>query len=265
MMLRFFISLFLLLPLWVGWYNPFSDPLRQKTEAAKEHVEKQEYDQALEQYSSALENAPDKPELHYNIGGVRYRQNQYEDALKEYDLAAGAKDKNVAARTFYNRGNTLFSMQQHDKAIEEYIRALKINPSDEDAKFNIEFIRRVMQEQQQQQNKQDQKQDQEQDQQNPQEQNQQEQDKPEDQQKQEQQQNQQQQQQDQENQQQDQQENQEQKQQEDQMAQSKEDKEEEMTEQQAEMILQSLEQKEKDERMEKRRKLQGQMQIDRDW
>lgn len=254
-------TLLCLLPLWLGWYNPFQDPLRAKTAAGKRHMEKGEYEEALRQYSSALQEAPDRPELHYNIGGVKFRQEQFEDAAHEYNLAIQAEDPNVAAIAHYNRGNTLVRAQDYERAIEEYKNALKINPDDEDAKFNLEFVQRLLQQQQQQQ----QQQNQEQQEQDDSEQEQQEKQEPQEQDEQEEKQEQPQEEPEEEQPQEQEEQPAEQPQQEESGQPPPESPQEELTQEQAEMILNSLEQKEREERQKRREAIKAERRIDRDW
>ena len=277
-MMRLIGVLVLFLPFCSAWYNPFSDPLRVKTEAGREHFEQQEYEDALRQYSSALEDAPERPELHFNLGTIKHRQEAYEEAIKEYELADDAVDPKVAARNHYNRGNALFRLNDLQGALDQYVQALKLDPGDEDSKYNVEFVRRLMQQQQQQQQQQndqqkdEQQQQQQQEQQSESEQNEQEQEQQQQQKSQEDQQKQEQEQQQQPEEQPDQQEQPEQQQEQSGDSSQQEQAEgqaqpqpEELTQEQAEMILNSLEQKERDERQEQRKKARAGFQIDRDW
>lgn len=266
---RLTLLLLLCVPFWIAWINPLRDPLRSKTEAAHDFFEQGQYEEALRQYSSALQDAPHLPELHYNLGAVRYRRNEFEEAIQELDLAERTTHPEVAARTHYNRGSARFRLQDYEGALEEFKNALKINPNDEDAKFNIEFIRQIMAQEPPPQQQQD---------------DQQEQDESEEQQ----QQNQEQQQDEQQEQEQQPQDSEEQdQQQEEQPSEGETDPEDledeaqpepepqprpeqqerpqEMTQEQAEMILNRLDQKERDMRQERRQQIRAQHQIDRDW
>jgi Ca-activated chloride channel family protein len=65
--------------------------------------------------------------------------------------------------SYYNLGNSMFRAGDMRSAVEAYKKSLLIDPDDEDAKHNLEYALRMIEEQQQQQ--QDQEQSQEQDQQ----------------------------------------------------------------------------------------------------
>ena len=136
-------------------------------------------DQAQYHYVKALENHADTSTVMYNLGNAMYDAGEFERAMKIYSGAIdSSRTPEQLERAYYNMGNASFQAQKFDKAIASYIEALRHDPSDADAKQNLELALRMkrkseeQQQQQQQQNKdqskQDQqdKQDQQQDQQN---------------------------------------------------------------------------------------------------
>ncbi len=79
-----------------------------------------------------------------------YRLGDYEAAYKEY-----AKKNDETA--LYNQGNALAKSGKIDEAIAKYEEVLKQNPNHEDAKFNLEYLKKQKEQQQnQQQSQQDQ-------------------------------------------------------------------------------------------------------------
>ncbi|MDE7410485.1 MAG: tetratricopeptide repeat protein [Paramuribaculum sp.] len=66
-----------------------------------------------------------------------YNSDNYESALNLYLQAAqnGADDN-----LLYNIGNTYYRLNQLGKAVLYYERALKLNPTNSDAKLNLEFV-----------------------------------------------------------------------------------------------------------------------------
>ena len=90
-------------------------------------------------------------------GAAEYRLGNYEQAAKIY-----AKKQDETS--LYNLGNALAKGGKIEDAITKYEEVLKLNPNHEDAKFNLEYLKK-QQEQQQQQNQQNKDQQQEQNQQ----------------------------------------------------------------------------------------------------
>jgi len=125
------------------------------------------YDRALEAYNKAREAAPEAAEPLYNSANVYYRQESYQEAGALLQQALGYAQDELAQFAHYNLGNVLFQQEQWDAAVEAYKEALRRNPDDQDAKYNLELALQHIQDQQQQDQQQDrQNQDQQQSQQN---------------------------------------------------------------------------------------------------
>ncbi len=133
----------------------------------------EKFDEANDNYRDAQVDNPESPVIHFNVGDALYQKRNYEEALKSYQSAVQkTNDPQLQAQSYYNLGNTLFRLDKLPESIAAYQQALKLNPNDEDAKFNLEYVRRKIKEsaqkqpQDQQQQQQNQRQDQQQNQQN---------------------------------------------------------------------------------------------------
>lgn len=142
----------------------FGESPESHNRRGNELYREQKFDEALDEYRNAQVLAPELRELSFNAGDALFGKGDVENALREFARASDAPDTLLSAAGFYNMGNVLLAAGQTEAAIEAYKRALKRDPSDPDAKYNLELARRLLEQQQQQQ---DQNQDQQnQDQQN---------------------------------------------------------------------------------------------------
>jgi tetratricopeptide (TPR) repeat protein len=100
---------------------------------------------ALDRYSALVAQHPEIAELHVNMGNAQHQLAQYPAALDAYAFGIREGEASVRAVAFYQRGNTLYRMGKLEDAREAYKAALRIDPRDRDAKFNIEVIDRTLQ------------------------------------------------------------------------------------------------------------------------
>jgi tetratricopeptide (TPR) repeat protein len=126
------------------------------------------------EYKKALEKDPKSKEAQFDLGNSYYKQQRYDEALREYGNSSVAmKSPEERAETYYNIGNSLYRANKFQEAIKAYKKSLTINPNDDDTRYNLQMARaKLKQQEQQKQQQKDQKQDQQQDQKKDQQQNQ---------------------------------------------------------------------------------------------
>lgn len=134
----------------------------------------QQYDAALEKYTSAQTSAPIFAEPFYNAANVFYKQGAFDKAQAMLEQALTRSNEKIAQFLEYNLGNVAYNAKQFEQAIAAYEDALRLNPDDADAKHNLELalLQKQQQDQQQQQNQQQNQEQQNQNQQDQQQQNQ---------------------------------------------------------------------------------------------
>lgn len=126
-------------------------------ERGNRHYRAGRYAEAVEAYRAALEDGDDRPELQYNLGTALLRLGEYEEAQRHLEAALSDVEPELRQRALYNLGNRFLvegresaEAAQRDRlldaAIEAYRGALRLSPSDADAKWNLELALRAQDE-----------------------------------------------------------------------------------------------------------------------
>jgi len=137
--------------------------------SALKRYESGKYESALREYKRLLLEKADDPRLHFNAGAAAFQVNDFDEALKQLNSALVTQDFQLQQRAYYNLGNTEYREGEESKApdkkqadwqqaIGNYESALKLNPNDEDAKFNLALVKKKLEELQKQQQQQKQQQ-----------------------------------------------------------------------------------------------------------
>jgi len=186
----------------------------------------QKFADAEVNFKKGLEKSPESFEAKFNLGDAYYKQERYDEAIKSFQSAfVNARSDEEKAKIFHNVGNSFLKSQKVKESVGAFKEALKLNPNDQETKYNLSYALNLLKNQNQ--NQQNQNQDQNKDQQ---------------QQNQQQEQEQQQQQQD-----------------------SQQQKEQELTKQEAEKILEALKNNEKDLQKQLRKIKGQRVKTEKDW
>lgn len=121
----------------------FMDTPRSLVQKGNRLNKEKKYQSAVENYRKAEVAQPGEPVIRYNLGTSLYQLYEYRDAEKELEQALShAKTPATKAKILYNYGNTQYRLGDFEKAIESYKKVLDLDPKDEDAKYNLEFLQK---------------------------------------------------------------------------------------------------------------------------
>lgn len=144
--------LFLTLAIFCG-SGLFSQSEKKLVREGNDLFEEGDYSEAEIEYRKSLTEKPGYYKGTFNLGDAMYKQENYEESGKLFDeVAELSDDSNIKASSYYNLGNSLLSENKYKESIEAYKKSLRLNPTDSDAKYNLEYARKKLNEQQQQQN-----------------------------------------------------------------------------------------------------------------
>ena len=130
------------------------DPERDRIDDGNRSFEQGKYDDAIQRYGEALVDDPDSALLNFNMGTAKYKAGKFDEAIASFSRVRASDDEAArTARTAYNLGNAQYrigaalesqkpqeALQAYAAALVAYRRALGADPTDQDAKFNYEFV-----------------------------------------------------------------------------------------------------------------------------
>ena len=123
--------------------------VRSSIARGNEALRRDDIQAAAALYQAVLELRPASGAASLGLGVAMYRQHRYEDAVRDFDRAGrllhAASDQ---ARANYNRGNAYFALGELHGALEGYNAALRLDPSDEDARYNLAIVTQLLQNEQ---------------------------------------------------------------------------------------------------------------------
>ena len=120
--------------------------------------EKGKYEDAEVGYKKALEKDSKSKEAHFDLGDAYYKEKRYDESAREYGNSASAMtDTREQAQSLYNIGNTLYQQNRYEDAAGAYRKSLRLNPKDDDTRYNLLMSQAKLKDQQNKKNKDDKK------------------------------------------------------------------------------------------------------------
>ena len=112
------------------------------------------YSDAEVAYKKSLNKNQKSYEGNFNLGDAYYKQGKFDEAAKQFEnlKSQKANDKNQAA-AWHNLGNTLLQNKKYEESIEAFKQSLKLNPKDNDTRYNLAYAQSMLRQQQQNQDK----------------------------------------------------------------------------------------------------------------
>ena len=145
---------------------------RKNVREGNKLYETEKFTEAEIAYRKSLEVNPRSFEGTYNLGNALYKQKKFPEAAEQYQLLAGQGEKMIEtpegkarlAEIYHNVGNIGMQSKEYAKSVEAYKQSLRLNPKDDETRYNLALAQKMLKDQQQNQQNQDQNKQQQQDQ-----------------------------------------------------------------------------------------------------
>ena len=106
----------------------------------------QRYLDAIISYEQALNENATQTEAIFNLGNAFYRQGEWARAVEQYRNFLSLEQENPFAMSaaWHNIGNALLRDYNLQAAMEAYRNALRINPRDDETRYNLAVVQRLI-------------------------------------------------------------------------------------------------------------------------
>jgi len=111
----------------------------------------QKYADAEAAYRKSLDKDKQIMQGYFDLGDALYKQQRYDEAVQSYENALEkTTDPKIGAHLYHNIGNANLEKKNYQESIDDYKRSLRLNPDDEDTKYNLAYAEKMLKQQQQQ-------------------------------------------------------------------------------------------------------------------
>jgi Ca-activated chloride channel homolog len=134
-------------------FDSIAQSERKLVREGNQMYKNKKYSDAEVNYKKSLDANRDSKPAQFNLGDAYYKQGKYEDAMRQFEALSADKklDKGKQAQAFHNLGNSYLQSKKYEESINAYKNALKLNPKDNDTRYNLAYAQSMLQQQQQQQ------------------------------------------------------------------------------------------------------------------
>jgi Ca-activated chloride channel family protein len=135
---------------------------KRVTATGREEFEKGSHPDALKSFDEAARLRPRDPRAALNLADALYKNGRLDEAAALYRALGADLQSGLAPAARFNLGNTLYQKKDYKGAVGAYRDALRLAPSDEDTRRNMELALRALKVQQEEKKRSGQGQDKEQ-------------------------------------------------------------------------------------------------------
>lgn len=115
------------------------------------------YNMAEMKYRKSLEKDQDYFNASFNLADAVYKQERYDESTSFFEsLKDNARNDKELAYINHNLGNSLLKENKIDLSIEAFKNSLRLNPDDEDTRYNLAYAQKMKQQQDQKDQQKDQ-------------------------------------------------------------------------------------------------------------
>ncbi len=119
----------------------------QEIEEANRFYNEEQYSDSVKHFKN-ISKIKNSNEANYDLANAEYKSGKFQEAINSYEKVV-TKNSDLEFDKLYNMANSFVKLNDLKKAEEFYEKALKLK-DDEDAKYNLELVKKIQEQQEQQ-------------------------------------------------------------------------------------------------------------------
>ena len=119
----------------------FSTIILSAQDQGVQNFRDEKYYAAQKYYDSILSGDSESAEALFGKGSALFMQEELNQAESSFNTTLPYSDNQLKSKTFYNLGNISYKNNKLDQALLFYKKALELNPKDDEARYNYEYIK----------------------------------------------------------------------------------------------------------------------------
>ncbi len=128
----------------------FAQAENESIKKGNDAYKKNDFETAITKYGEALQKNTSNGAAQFNLANALYKANKKDEANSAYDKANASFTKPIEkSNALYNKGVVLQNNKKLEESIGAYKNALKIDPTNTDARHNLQLALKQQQQQQQ--------------------------------------------------------------------------------------------------------------------
>ena len=105
------------------------------------------YNEAKQQYEAAIKHDVKKeyPQAYFNLGNTLFKLSDYPAAVRQFQtFLSSTADPELQSLAHYNIGTSLLGEKNYTESIASFRQALKLNPRNENARYNLSYALKLL-------------------------------------------------------------------------------------------------------------------------
>lgn len=146
-------GLLFLLVMFVPFSVSAQKDVRKNIRKGNKVYNQQKFSDASAFYEQAIEENPNSKEANFNLGSTFYKQKEWDKSIEQMNhyLALEQEDPLKIAAAWHNIGNAMLQKKELQKSMEAYKMALRMNPEDDETRYNLAVVQKMIQDEEQNQ------------------------------------------------------------------------------------------------------------------